>query len=247
MDRKYRSRISKFEELLSVKQTRQEEKRKKLVQWFRYHARFHAAAVAAIVLSGQPKPTEPLTNAWKRALQHYEVKEEFFANATQLDRQESAAGQLFHVIKGDAEESVKFTEIFSTAPGWLMKFTNMFLDACFLKFTVPLASAEKWGRLGYEAVLRWPLLPMGMMTDGDPVSDEEARRWPFPLDPIKKPDPGADTASQRDDSLSREDDDAREFAELYGKLALDPNIELPRRDRIRVQRLFSRYHRESRC
>jgi hypothetical protein len=197
--------------------------------------------------SCEPKPTEPLTNAWKRALQHYEVKEKFLPNATQLDRQVSAAQQLFHVIKGDAEAPVKFKEIFSTAPGWLMKFTNTFLDGCLLHFMVPLASAEKWGRLGYAAVQRWPLLPMGTMADGEPLSDEEARHWPFPLDPIKKPDPGPDTASQRDDSPSQEDDDAREFAELYGKLALGPNIELPRRDRIRVQRLFSRYDRESRC
>jgi hypothetical protein len=75
MDRSSRRRILKVEELLSAAKKEREEKRKELNKNFLGHARLHATAVAAIVLSGEPKIDEPLSRAWTRALQHYRIRD----------------------------------------------------------------------------------------------------------------------------------------------------------------------------
>src|SRR5439155_14562729 len=96
--------------------------------------------------------------------------------------QVAAAQCLFSIIVGSAEQSTKFTEIFRTAPVWLLNFTRTFIDASFLNFHLPGESERsKWGSAGREASWRWPLLPLGMMTDGDLLSDEEAKLWPIEL------------------------------------------------------------------
>jgi len=165
-----------------------EEKQKELDENIRFHAQYHATAVAAIVLSGESKIDEPLSRAWTRALQHYGIRD---VNAgTRLKRQVGAAQQLAPIIlpitPKDAEASARLSEIFMPAPVWLLNFTCIFFNACWLKFDFPNRSwpvlGTKWGRAGYEESLLWPLLPLGAMTDGEPLSDKDARRWPFPLE-----------------------------------------------------------------
>ena len=82
-----------------------------------------------------------------------------------------AGRQLFPDIVGDeAEAAERFTEIFCKAPIWLLQFTALAMDARILKFRLPSLTANlKWGSDGFEDARRWPLLPLGMMTAGDPI------------------------------------------------------------------------------
>jgi hypothetical protein len=69
-----------------------------------------------------------------------------------------------------APESARFTEIFRNAPGWLLRFTRMELDAFGLKFKLPKISDEPvWGVDGVKDSKRWPLLPLGTMGAGGPL------------------------------------------------------------------------------
>ena len=60
MDRRSRHRIGKCEELLSAALKERDERLKQVLQVAPTYARRHAAAVAAIVLSGRPRIDEPL-------------------------------------------------------------------------------------------------------------------------------------------------------------------------------------------
>src|SRR5512133_1703227 len=97
MDRRSQRRIWKIEALLSAAKRAREEKRKKFSENCLRHARLHATAVAAIVLSGDPKIDEPLSRAWTRSLRHYRIRD---VNGTQIERQVAAAQQLLPTILG---------------------------------------------------------------------------------------------------------------------------------------------------
>jgi hypothetical protein len=76
---------------------------------------------------------------------------------------------------GSAEDQLaRLTDIFKEAPIWLLNFTSTFLDAKLLKFDLPdLSGPAEWGKLGRRDARRWPMLPVGMMTDGDPIPAQE--------------------------------------------------------------------------
>jgi hypothetical protein len=145
MDRRSRHRIGKVEELLSAALKERAGRRKPLGS---HHALRHATAVAAIVLSGHPKVDEPLNRAWARALRHYGIN---VNEPGQSNDQVAAAQRLFPIINRGEKESARFTEIFRTAPVWLLQFTGMAMDARFLKFHLPdLSKSLRWGSAGFE-------------------------------------------------------------------------------------------------
>jgi hypothetical protein len=152
MHRSSRQRIWKIEKRLSHAQNQRGERWQTLEGTYPFYARLHATAVAAIVLSGQPRIDEALAQAWLRALQRYGINEGLV------------------------------TEIFRTAPVWLLRFTGTIIDTVFLEFDLPNTSERsRWGSIGYEEARWWPLLPLGRMTEGDPVRVEDARLWPLGL------------------------------------------------------------------
>jgi hypothetical protein len=202
MDRNSRQRIWKLERLLSKAErllpavvTKLEESEIPLDQIFRIlreSIRYHTTAVAAIVLSGEPKIDEPLVRAWDRTLSHYRIdahevtciynaeisKPYALQNPPYGYNPEDPAGsefraaaqKMYPAIVEDAPEAARFTEIFSTAPGWLLEFTRMRIDAEALEFHLPDTSAELiWGVDGIKDSKRWPLLPLGTMAAGGPV------------------------------------------------------------------------------
>jgi hypothetical protein len=174
MTDRMRRRLSKMDERLSIALKKRKQEDQEYISNVLFHARHHATAVAAIVLSGQPKIDEPLNMAWKRALQHYGIK---FDAWDRLADQRRAAEQLRPVIMEGKEQSARFTEIFAAAPVWLLQFTGVAMDARLLKFEVPrLASGLSWGDAGYQEARRWPLLPSGVMTAGDPIPNIDSRR-----------------------------------------------------------------------
>jgi hypothetical protein len=164
MGRISRHRIGRIEEFLSVA-AKKPERRGPMERCL---ARHHTTAVAAIVLSGQPRVDEPLIQAWARALRHYEIER---------TDQVAAAERLLPIVLGGEEESARFTEIFSTAPVWLLQFTGMAMDARFLKFHLPdISQTLTWGSHGFEDARRWPSLPLGTMTAGDRIQKTDPRQ-----------------------------------------------------------------------
>jgi hypothetical protein len=258
MDRRRRQRISKVEELLSAAKKERERKRKKFYEGCLRHAQLHAIAVAAIALSGKPEIDEPLSEAWTRALQHYRIETrplDFYIrylDKAPIKRQVEAAEELapiiFPITLKKAEESARFTEIFKTAPVWLLNFTFMSFDAFLLNFGLPdqawrPAPGTKWGRTGYYESRQWPLIPSGTMTDGDPVPYEHAQQWPLPLDAIEE----VDTTEDFQDNSSQEDEGNHSpQADLLADLILvrdvaeNPERELSRYEKVRLRHaLFS--------
>jgi len=196
MDRRSRHRIEKCDELLSAALKERDERVK---QWLRVaptHARRHATAVAAIVLAGQPRIDEPLSRAWARALQHYAID-----NKDQV----AASQRLFPIISEDGKESARFIDIFTTAPVWLLHFTAMALDARLLKFDLPdMSDTLRWGSAGFEDARRWPMLPVGTITAGDPIPDLDPRRlWIIPICMITEPFPNVDDLCRKDEKVSQ--------------------------------------------
>ena len=205
MDRSSQQRISraekllsKAEELVSIELKKHAKRREEMYKSLRPQARRHATAVAAIVISGEPKIDEPLFHAWVRALQHYGITDEYgrkYEYENWLERGNgyldiydsvfySAYDQWYPAILNgankaeeitkifSAEEAEKFTKIFSAAPVWLLEFTLMGVDAYLLQFNLPeMRDKLVWGQKGLEDRWRWPFLPLGMMTDVDPVAE----------------------------------------------------------------------------
>jgi hypothetical protein len=237
MDRSSRRRICKIEQVLSAVKKQREEKRKELLENHLIQCRFHATAVAAIVLSGEPKIDEPLIRAWTHALQSYGIP--WPQKGPRINDQLRAAQQLFPEIFGDAEVSARFTEIFGKAPGWLLKFTCMFIDASFLEFNLPHKPVRlEWGSAGYKEWRGWPLLPLGRITDGDPVSDEDVRQWPFPLG-MMKPDSG----SGAEDNPSRENQDDKDEPSREADFVEDINLVLDLAENPDKEQELSRYEK----
>lgn len=195
--------ISKAEEYVSIALRKRAEDRAASEERLRPRARLHATAVAAIVVFGNPKIDEPLIRAWGRTLRRhritvrneygreyeYEEGHEYeYESEHDYERELLAANrELYPAIMKGGSETEKFTKIFRTAPIWLLEFPWMRVDAELLKFDLPQMSEKQiWGTQGFEeTMLRWPLLPLGMMTDGDllpeaaPDEEEDARqrRW----------------------------------------------------------------------
>jgi hypothetical protein len=193
-----RRRINRIEELVSAAR----EERGRLRPLGSKHARPHATAVAAIVLSGQPRVDEPLIRAWERALRHYRIDvKEPCSSVGQVE----AAQRLLPIIRGDEEESAKFTEVFSTAPVWLLQFTRMFFDAHLLGFRLPhMTEKLGWGSAGFEDARRWPSLPLGKMTAGDPIPDNDDRQWVLAILSVSR-----DPIPDFEEIISREDEEYR--------------------------------------
>jgi hypothetical protein len=92
-----------------------------------------------------------------------------------LERYVYAAKSMYSdIMNGAEDEAARFTEIFKTAPTWLLKFTFTFLDAKILKIDLPdLSTAPEFGDIGLRDAFRWPLLPLGVMTEGHLAPPQE--------------------------------------------------------------------------
>ena len=143
----------------------------------------HATAVAALVLAGEPKIDEPLRAAWARTLNHYRLIESILeelggaATTSYVEHFLSDDGQLVaaeRMTKLIEARPPRLTEIFRNAQAWLLKYTWIGLGAEYVGYEVPdLSAAPAFGSIGLKDANRWPRLPLGTMTAGDPVSEEQ--------------------------------------------------------------------------
>jgi hypothetical protein len=233
MDRKSRYKIAKSEKLLSAALQERDERLKELLRQWRTIARRHATAVAAIVLLGQPRIDEPLSRAWARALRQYGIDN---------NDQDEAAQELYPLIKGDKKESSRFTEIFRRTPVWLLQFTGMAMDARLLAFELPTISKKlRWGSSGFEDSRRWPLLPVGTISAGDPISDSDPRRFLIMLFwMITAPFPNLEDFRQREKKRSPGNRDELELLEFLVESYVKPDSEWSDYEKRRVRQLCDR-------
>jgi hypothetical protein len=190
MVRNLSQRIRNFEKLVfkaekSLRLDERKEFQAQFIEDMRARARLHATAVAAIVIHGEPRIDEPLIRAWGRTLRHHRiiVKDEYGREYKYEHGHEEkyknyerelkiAHAKLYPAIMKGANETEKFGRIFRTAPVWLLEFTWMRADAELLKFDLPeMSDKQVWGEEGLQDFLQWPLLPLGMMTDGDLIPE----------------------------------------------------------------------------
>jgi hypothetical protein len=166
MERRFRRKIWRIEKQISEVKTRKEE------EWhdpkLAFQVQFHTAEVAAIVLEGEPKIDEPLIRARERAWERFGL-----SGFPQEGGEPFAKHILLIEIISGKDETETFSRIFEQAPPWLLQFTTIALDALLLKFQLPdLSAPAKWGRDGIKDARRWPLLPLGMITAGEPVTEQ---------------------------------------------------------------------------
>jgi hypothetical protein len=128
--------LSKAEEVVSLALKEREESLAYFAEFIRPKARFHATAVAAIVISGRPKVDEPLVRAWARTLRHYGItikneygrqyeyepghEHEYEFNSDYERELREANRKLYSAIMQGGNETKKFSAIFKTAPVWLL-------------------------------------------------------------------------------------------------------------------------------
>ena len=213
-----RNRIEKIEEFLAAEHEKQRKQFANYLAHYKTLAPHHATAVAAIVLAGQAKIDEPLGQAWARALRHYNIdsnkggqlndqiaaaQQRRSNKGRQLDDQTAAARELRPKIIGSDKQSARFTDIFRTAPVWLLQFTGTACDARLLQFQLPdLSQTLRWGSVGYEAVRQWPLLPSGILEDGDPIPPNDSRWIEIALFcQLTAPIPDENTLFQADEEI----------------------------------------------
>jgi hypothetical protein len=240
-----RHRIERVEDALAAER---EKRRKLFVEYFdtsRASARHHATAVAAIVLAGQAKSDEPLSRAWARALQHYDIG----GNQNgQLDDQIKAARQLRPKIMGSEKASTKFTDIFRAAPVWLLQFTGMAWDATLLKFELPDTYRRlSWGSAGYEEARRWPLLPTGILEAGDLIPPNDARWiWIIAFCQTTVPILDEHTLALADEEYrSQPVDPILEGLSLILEMESNPERKLSRYEKRRLRKACERLSRSS--
>ena len=199
-----RAKISRIEELIASKLKAQQERRKQWAKALPIHAQRHATAVAAIALAGEPKIDEPLNRAWARSLRHYEIA----LDPTTKSEQIRAAQLLFPIIVGEQASSSRFAEIFSTAPAWLLQFTRTVSDAWIIRFRLPeMKPHPNWGTAGFADAERWPLLPNGVLTAGEPIPHHDARHIRLVAQSIVPP---IDGIPKNVDLLAPKDDPSHE-------------------------------------
>ena len=146
-------------------------------------AHWHAVEVAAVVLYGEPKIAEPLSDANSRMEEKLDKQfgaaaDEWWLRQTGEKANPVMRGLLCQKLMFDAlpgaDDNLKFERIFSNAPVWLLKFAGIEWDAKLLGFKLPkLVGAPA---LGEEARLdrnQWPFLPEGTIDRGGPCSEPD--------------------------------------------------------------------------
>jgi hypothetical protein len=242
MDRNLPHQLSKIEKLVSSALKERKAKEKQALKELPFRALRHSTAVAAIVLSGQPKINEPLNRAWTRALQHYGID---VNKPGGMDDQVRAAQRLLPIIIGHEESSAKFTKIFRKAPVWFLQFTGLATDARCRKFRLPNITKDlRWGSAGFEDARRWPLLPSGTMTAGDPIPYIDSRRLWLALHYITTtPIPDFEEMLSRDEEEEPSHHDKDPFYEdiLFAlRLGEKPEEEWSRYEKRRMRRCSER-------
>jgi hypothetical protein len=150
-----------------------------------HYALIHALAVAGVALYGEPKIKEELSIAQSRMVEKLDEK---FAAEVEVWRIREGMEEvdvnhvikaylyphlIFHDLSGD-NDNLKFEQIFSEAPAWLLKFTAVEWDAKILGFKIPdLVGTPELGCYARVCRNNWPVLPHVTINDGGPCLEPD--------------------------------------------------------------------------
>jgi hypothetical protein len=127
----------------------------------------HAIGLGALILYGNPKEDEPLSDAWQRCIELFPGLERWKANKRCMSG-EGYAREVANIV-GDkvkaelpgATKKEKFPNLFSSAPPWLIWFTYADLTGAILNLPLPDLSSVTNSRRSKSAFEKWPALADG--------------------------------------------------------------------------------------
>jgi len=137
---------------------------------------------AAIALFGEPKPDEPLSQAWQRCLEKLPPSAKVDRNAPHKLQDWEVVDILDRAIPREGLLSLespdeRLQRALSGAPPWLVAFTGADLAAMMLNLSVPTGGEDLTpGAEAVKEMMRWPEFPQGAFLAGDPVKPDESEK-----------------------------------------------------------------------
>ena len=162
----------------------------------------HAIGLGALILYGNPKEDEPLSEAWQRCMERFpnqqlalERNKGLLTDGNYIPYVAKIVGEKVTAELPGSTEKEKFQNLFSTAPPWLMWFTFADFSAAFLDLTLPDVSSVEHFERSKSVFEKWPDLPDGkfefrIRSDDSDLKGFSARDLGFLKDmhevPVKK-------------------------------------------------------------
>ena len=160
ISRALRRRIAELERLAPDFAKRREEAITARDAEFAVKARIHAINLGLLLHYGEPKIDEPLTAAWERCLEEFpetkriaDMVHPFGCHAGAVA--DYVADRVLSTLPG-ADETEKFSQLFATAPPWLIYYTWGDVTAHFLGLPLPDVSSVKKFVRSEAPIARWP-------------------------------------------------------------------------------------------
>lgn len=130
------------------------------------NATSHAIGLGALILYGNPKEDEPLSEAWQRCMERFpnqRLKEckGLLINGDYARYAAKIVGERVMAELPGSTEKEKFQNLFSSAPPWLIWFTFADFTAAFLDLTPPDLSSVTHFERSKSVFEKWPDLPDG--------------------------------------------------------------------------------------
>jgi hypothetical protein len=178
-----RRRIARLEKLAgpTIEHVRQAEEDLKVR--IKNSAISHAVGLGALILYGNPKEDEPLSDAWQRCIERFPSLERWKVNKRWMSGESYArevAEIVFDKVKAElpgATNQEKFPNLFSSAPPWLIWFTFADYTAAFLDLPLPDLSSVTNFRRSKSVFEMWPALPDGKFEFRIRKDDSGAERF----------------------------------------------------------------------
>jgi hypothetical protein len=168
MNQARRRRIARLEKLAKPTIERVRQSDKALNARIRDDATSHAIGLGALILYGNPKEDEPLSEAWQRCIERFPNQElalermkGLLTNGNYIPHAAEIVGEKVMAELPGSTEKEKFQNLFSSAPPWLIWFTFADFTADFLDLTLPDLSSVRHFERSKSVFEKWPDLPDG--------------------------------------------------------------------------------------
>jgi hypothetical protein len=167
MSQARRRQVARLEKLAgpTIEQVRQAEEDFKVR--IKNSATSHAIGLGALILYGNPKEDEPLSDAWERCVERFPTLQPCKADKRWMSAEgyarkvaEIVAEKVMAELPGTTKRE-RFQNLFSSAPPWLIWFTFADRTGAILNLTLPDLSSVTNFRRSKSVFEKWPALPDG--------------------------------------------------------------------------------------
>jgi hypothetical protein len=132
------------------------------------NATSHAIGLGALILYGNPKEDEPLSEAWQRCMERFpnqklalERNKGLLTDGNYIPYVAKIVGENVMAELPGSTEKEKFQNLISSAPPWLIWYTFADFTAGFLDLTLPDLSSVTHFERSKSVFEKWPDLPDG--------------------------------------------------------------------------------------